>query len=80
MDINIQATIGLCTEFVNDRGKKGEASVVISPLRVTANEEQNRVSVVMGCNMWQSCRNESCWYSVACRQKARPGRESVPGP
>lgn len=69
MEINVQATVGVCTEFVGDGGEKTEISVVISPLKVMANEEQSKVSIIMGCNMWRSCQNVGCWYSVAARDR-----------
>ena len=71
MDINIQAIQGACSEFIDDAGKKKEISIVISPLKVTAHEEQNRISVVTGCNMWKSCHNEGCYYSMAARIKSK---------
>ena len=69
MDINIQAQLGLCAEFMGESGEKGEISVVISPLKVTSNEGENKIAVVMGCNMWRSCKNSGCWYSIAARPK-----------
>ncbi|GAH77259.1 unnamed protein product, partial [marine sediment metagenome] len=41
MEVNIQATQGVCGEFIDDKGKSKDVSIVISPLKVTANEEQN---------------------------------------
>ncbi|GAJ04385.1 unnamed protein product, partial [marine sediment metagenome] len=38
MEVNIQATQGVCSEFVDDKGKQKTVSIVISPLKVTANE------------------------------------------
>jgi len=72
MEINIQSVQGVCSEFIDDKGKKQTVSVVISPLKVTANEEQNRISVVTGCNMWKGCKNEDCFYSLAARMKSKP--------
>ncbi len=69
MQVNIQATQGVCSEFVDDKGKKQTASIVISPLKVTANEEQSKIVVQTGCNLWKSCRNKGCYYSMASRER-----------
>ena len=71
MEINIQATQGICSEFMDGSKKRRDISIVIAPLKVTANEEQNRISVVTGCNMWKSCQNEGCYYSLAARMKSK---------
>ena len=71
MEINVQAQIGLCAEFMGKNDQKSEISVVISPLKVTSNEDESKIAVVMGCNMWKSCRNADCWYSIAARNKAK---------
>ncbi len=69
VEINIQAVIGICSEFMSlEKGQKGEVSIVISPLKVAANEEGLKISVIMGCNMWQSCHNGGCWYSIEARK------------
>jgi len=69
MEINIQATQGVCSEFVDDKGKKQNVSIVISPLKVTANEEQNKTVVQTGCNLWKACRNKGCYFSMASRER-----------
>jgi len=69
MEVNIQATQGVCSEFIDEKGKKQAGSIVISPLKVTANEEQNKIVVQTGCNLWKACRNEGCYYSMAARQR-----------
>ena len=76
MEIYVQATIGLCTEFISAvDGEKAEVSVVVSPLKVTT-EDESKLRVVSGCNLWKSCHNGNCWYSLASREqkKARPGK------
>lgn len=72
MDINIQAEIGLCTEYMGADGKKVEngVSIVIAPLKVTAEDAESRIRVVMGCNMWRACHNHDCWYSIAARDRS----------
>ena len=71
MQVNIQATQGVCSEFVDDKGKQKTVSIVISPLtlKVTANEEQSKVAVQEGCNLWKSCQNKGCYYSMVARQR-----------
>jgi len=69
MDINIQALQGICNEFIDDQGQNKEVSIVISPLKVTSSEEQNKIAIITGCNMWKSCYNEGCYYSMASRKR-----------
>ena len=76
MEINVQATIGICSEFMSaPDAEKAEISVVIAPTKVTS-ENESKIRVVTGCNLWQSCQNNGCWYSIAAREKkkARPGK------
>ena len=69
MEINIQATIGICTEFkASEEAEKAEVSVVISPLKVTTEESSSKLQIISGCNLWQSCHNIDCWYSIASRR------------
>ena len=69
MDINIQAVQGVCNEFIDDQGQNKEVSIVISPLKVTSSEEQSKIAIITGCNMWKSCYNEGCYYSMASRKR-----------
>jgi len=69
MEVNLQAVQGACSEFVDDKGKKQTVSIVVAPLKLTANEEQSKIVVQTGCNLWKSCRNEGCYYSMASRQR-----------
>ena len=76
MEINIQATVGICAEFMSaPNAEKAEVSVVIAPLKVTS-EDESKIRIISGCNLWQSCHNDACWYSLASREKkkARPGK------
>jgi len=71
MEINIQATIGICSEFMSAvDAEKAEVSVVIAPLKVTS-EDESKLRVVTGCNLWQSCQNDKCWYSLGAREKKK---------
>jgi hypothetical protein len=63
MSVNIQATIGVCAEYRNEAGKKSQASVVISPIKVIASEDGTRAKVVTGCNLWKACHNTECFFS-----------------
>jgi len=69
VEVNIQATQGVCSEFVDEKGKKQNVSIVISPLKVTANEEQSKIVVQTGCNLWKACQNKGCYYSMASRER-----------
>jgi hypothetical protein len=69
MDINIQATIGTCGQFQDKTdGEYTELSVVIAPLKVTTDEKTGKTQIISGCNVWRSCFNEKCWYSMVARQ------------
>jgi hypothetical protein len=63
MDIYFQVAIGPCDQLIMD-GKKQTANVVISPLKVDVNEEKNAIKASYGCNLWKSCGNKSCQYSL----------------
>ena len=69
MQVNIQAVQGACSEFIDDKGKKQTVSIIIAPLKVTANEEQSKIAVQEGCNLWKSCQNKGCYYSLVARQR-----------
>jgi len=76
MEIYIQATIGVCSEFMSaTSAEKAEVSVVIAPIKVTS-EDESKLRMTTGCNLWQSCHNGGCWYSLGAREKkkARPGK------
>lgn len=68
MEIKVEASPGICNQFIDQRGKRGEVSVVIAPLKVEANEDGSRLNISMGCNLWRSCQNEDCYYSLASRK------------
>ncbi len=68
MDIYIKSDLGACQEFIAEPGKKREAvSIVISPLKITTHED-GTIRVISGCNMWQSCCNAKCHFSLAARK------------
>jgi len=74
MEINITATVGICSEFMStEGGEKAEVSVVIAPIKVSY-EDESKIRIINGCNLWQSCHNSACWYSLASREKKKPGR------
>ena len=75
MEISSVATIGICSEFMSaPDAEKAEVSVVIAPLKV--NSEDDKIRVITGCNLWQSCHNGACWYSLASieMKKTRLGK------
>jgi len=67
-EINVQAQMGVCDEFIGENGKKAQVSVVISPVKVEMTSE-SKMKIVTGCNLWKSCHNEGCFYSLAARQR-----------
>ena len=76
MEIYVQATIGVCSEYMSaPDAEKTEVSVVIAPLKVIS-ENESKLNMINGCNLWQSCKNGDCWYSLTAREKkkARPGK------
>ena len=76
MEIYIQATIGVCSEFRSaPDADKGEVSIVIAPLKIIT-ESDSKLSIASGCNLFKSCQNVDCWYSLGSRErkKARPGK------
>ena len=71
MEITIQATVGICSEYMSTPdSEKAEVSVVIAPIKVTS-ENGDKIRVITGCNLWQSCQNGACWYSLGSREKKR---------
>ncbi len=64
MDITVyvNSEIGNCNEFTMG-GKKQSISVVISPLKVTADESAGVIKINSGCNFWKSCENIRCQFS-----------------
>jgi len=71
VEIHIQATVGICAEYMAEPdAEKAEVSVVIAPLKVTL-EDESKMRVVTGCNLWRSCQNPHCWYSLAARESKK---------
>lgn len=77
MDINVQATIGECSEFIGDDGLRRVISVAIAPLKVNLNETQDRLNIISGCNMWKSCHNPDCFYSLESRKRSGAERDHL---
>jgi hypothetical protein len=72
MEVNIQSTVGDCSEYCQ-KGFKNKITVVISPLKVTSTENGDKAKIVTGCNMWKTCENERCYYSSISRYgKVKP--------
>ena len=72
MQVNLPATIGICSEFMQDEsGEKKEVSIVISALKVETVLGGEKLQIVSGCNLWRSCHNGDCWYSLAARQSKK---------
>ena len=69
MEVNLQSTPGICSEYIDEHGKKKEITVVISPIKALTSNDGSAVKLVSGCNMWKSCKNENCYFSLAARQK-----------
>ena len=67
MEIRIESQIGMCEEFMaGAKEPKEPVSIVISPLKVISDELNVRVT--NGCNMWQACQNQRCYFSAAGRR------------
>lgn len=72
MEINIQATIGTCSQYQDKTGAEfSEISVVIAPLKVLSDEATGKLQIINGCNVWRSCVNPKCWYSIIARQSKK---------
>jgi len=69
-DVYVQAQVGVCSEFIGENGEKAEVSVVISPVKVEMTSE-SKMKIVTGCNLWKSCHNSGCFYSMASRQREK---------
>ena len=69
MQVNLQSTPGICSEYVDEHNKKREITVVISPIKALTSDDGTAVKLVSGCNMWKSCKNEDCYFSMAARHK-----------
>jgi len=67
-EVKVQAYMGVCSEFIGENGEKAEVSVVISPVKVEMHSE-SKMKIVTGCNLWKSCHNKGCFYSMAARQR-----------
>lgn len=67
--INFQSSLGVCTEYISPDKKKNEITIVISPLKVSQDQDGDILKVISGCNMWKSCHNKCCQFSLL----ARPG-------
>ena len=72
MEIQVQASVGVCTEFMSKvDGEKGELSVVIAPLKLLQNPGTEKIQILWGCNLFESCFNPDCWYSIEARRKKK---------
>jgi len=69
MEVNLQATPGICSEYIDGHNKKREISVVIVPIKALTSNDGSAVKLISGCNMWKSCQNEDCYFSMASRHK-----------
>ena len=69
MQINLQSTPGVCSEYIDEHNKKRGITVVISPIKALTSDDESAVKLISGCNMWKSCQNENCYFSMAARHK-----------
>jgi hypothetical protein len=68
-NIYINSDIGTCNMFTRD-GKREEASIVISPLKVTEERDKKKnevLRITSGCNLWKMCANPACQFSLVAR-------------
>jgi hypothetical protein len=76
IEVKVEAVIGDCTNFTSEpKGKTETLSIVISPLKVSISEDESRLAVTSGCNLWKSCHNQGCWYSIAARDRGKDTRQ-----
>ena len=68
INIQVMATQGDCSSFTDEKGKVATVSIVIAPLKVLQ-EGGAKLQIISGCNMFESCHNKKCWYSVESRRK-----------
>lgn len=72
MDIYVSSEIGICQEYIAEKGKKKETiSIIISPLKVQGDDTGMNLRIINGCNMWQGCYNSNCFFSRAAREKPK---------
>lgn len=66
MDVYVSSEIGPCDQYIFE-GDKREVSVVISPIKVDGSEESKLLKIISGCNLWRSCENGNCYFSLKAR-------------
>jgi len=70
MEGNIYFTseIGTCADYIHG-GIKQEASITISPLKVTEEEKKGKriTWLASGCSKWKACENPTCQFSLIAR-------------
>jgi len=78
LDIYFTYENGTCNEFMKEPGgKKETVTIVVAPLRVEGTGTE-RLRVISGCNFFQGCRNQDCFYSSISREKPKAKPEEKP--
>lgn len=74
----ITSNVGTCNEYTDELGQR-QASVVLSPLRVIEdfNENMNKTQrVFWGCSRYYHCQNEKCELSLRSRDERKKKRQT----
>ena len=69
MDTQVVITheVAPCDQYIDETGKHQTITVTVSPTKIVQVDE-NTLKVQSGCNMWRSCRNPRCFFSLAARE------------
>jgi 5,10-methylenetetrahydrofolate reductase len=67
-NVYFQYEVGECGEYMESlTAKKIRVTVIISPLKITSNENVTKIN--SGCNMFKSCHNPNCMFSLESHPK-----------
>jgi hypothetical protein len=75
MDIHFAASMGMCSNFLDENGNTQELSIVIAPIKFVQRPNDPSVQVKSGCSLWEACYNKSCWYSESSREAYTPAAD-----
>ena len=70
--VSIQPAVGVCTGFVDSRGRRLRRSIVLAPIRIRV--EGGEYTLSWMCNLAEECHSDECFYA-----KAKAGRPGVQG-
>ena len=61
--VSFQPSTGVCTSFVDPRGRRARRSIVLAPVKIRVKSGEFTLSWM--CNLAEECRNEECFYAKA---------------